>query len=243
MTQGRKGPAAGAGRRRAPLIIAAIVAAAAVVGVLVAVSASGGDDGGTARTEGTVFGVEEVRAELRGLGQDGARLGSASAAVRIEEYADLQCPFCARAASAYLPEIIERYVRPGRASLTFRTMAFIGDDSRRGALAVHAAAEQDRLWDLVRLLYLNQGDENDGWLSDELISDAAVALGIDRARLDADRGSAEAADALARDEQSAASSGIQSTPTFVVTGSGGREVLTSVESVDAIAAAIEKVRR
>jgi protein-disulfide isomerase len=243
MTQARKSASA-AGRRRAPLIVAAVVAAAIVVGVLVAVSASGGDDGGNAaRGGGTVLGVEEVRAELLGLKQSGTRLGSADATVRVEEFADMQCPFCARASSAYVPEIIERFVRPGRVSLTFRTMAFIGEDSRRGALAVHAAARQNRMWDLVGVLYLNQGKENEGWLSDRLVSDVADALGIDRSKLDADRGSTAVAEALAEDEQSAASSGIQSTPTFVVTGPGGREVLKRVESADAIAAAIERVRR
>lgn len=235
--------AASAGRRRGPLIIAAIVAAAIVIGVLVALSASGGgDDTGETSSSGAVLGVDEVRAELLGLPQSGPRLGAADAPVRVEEYADLQCPFCARAASAYVPEIIERFVRPGQASLTFRVMAFVGPDSDRGALAVVAAARQNRLWDLVGVLYLNQGKENDGWLSDDLVAKAADALGIDRGRLDADRATTAVAETLAEDERLAAERGIDSTPTFVVTGPGGSEVLTGVDDVDTIAAAIARVR-
>lgn len=239
----RQGSAAAiAGRRRGPLIIAAIVAAAIVIGVLVALSASGGDDSGEVSSSGAVLGVDEVRAELLGLTQSGPRLGAADAPVRVEEYADMQCPFCARAASAYVPEIIERFVRPGQASLTFRAMAFVGPDSDRGALAVLAAARQDRLWDLVGVLYLNQGKENDGWLSDDLVAGAADALGIDRERLDADRATTAVAEALAEDERLAAERGIDSTPTFVVTGPGGSEVLTGVDDVDTIASAIARVR-
>lgn len=154
----------------------------------------------------------------------------------------MQCPFCARAASAYVPEVVERFVRPGDASLTFRAMSFIGADSDRGALAVLAAGRQNRLWDLAGVLYLNQGEENDGWLSDDLIARAADAVGIDRGKLDADRGSSAVAEALAEDERIAGENGINSTPTFVVTGPGGSETLTTVESADQIAAAIERVR-
>jgi protein-disulfide isomerase len=238
-----KGGTTPGGRRRGPLIIAVVVAAAVVVGVLVALSASGGDDSGnSARSDGTVLGVDEVQAEFAGVPQSGQRLGAADAPVRIEEFADMQCPFCARAASAYVPEIVDRFVKPGQASLTFRTMAFIGADSERGALAVHAAARQNRMWDLAGVLYLNQGGENDGWLSDDLIADAADALGIDRAKLDADRGSTLVAETMAEDERLAGQGGVTSTPTFIVTGPGGREVLTAVEGADTIAAAIERVR-
>jgi len=239
----RQGSAPAAGRRRGPLVIAAVVAAVAVVGVLVALSASGGSDGtDKTRSSGTVLGVDEVRAEFQGVTQSGPRLGPADAPVRVEEYADMQCPFCARAASAYVPEIVERFVRPGKASLTFRALAFVGPDSDRGALAVLAAGRQNRLWDLAGVLYLNQGKENAGWLSDDLIADAADALGIDRARLDADRTTTAVAEALAEDERVATEDGIDSTPTFVVTGPGGREVLTGVDDADTIAAAIRRVR-
>lgn len=230
--------------RRGPLIIAAIVAAAVVIGVLVALSASGGDDkGSSGGSSDSVLetAVAEVQAEFAGIPQTGARLGAANAPVKIEEYADMQCPFCARAASAYVPEIVERFVRPGDVSLTFRAMSFIGADSDRGALAVLAAGRQNRLWELAGVLYLNQGGENDGWLSDDLIGRAADALGIDRGKLDADRGSATISEALAEDERVAGENGINSTPTFVVTGPGGSETLTAVDSADTIAAAIGRV--
>lgn len=238
--QAKKGATAG---RRGPLIIAAVVAAAVVVGVLVALSASGGDDEvNTDRASGTVLGVAEVRTELDGIPQSGARLGAADAPVRIEEYGDMQCPFCAQASAGYVGEIVERFVRPGQASITFRTLAFIGPDSQRGAFAVQAAAQQNRMWDMAGVLYRNQGAENAGWLSDDLIADSADALGLDRDRLDTFRTSAAAADAVAEDGRTATSKGITSTPSFVVTGPGGTEVLTAVEGADQIAAAIEKVR-
>ena len=229
--------------RRGLLVLAAIVAAAIVVGVLVALSASGGDgDGGASGDAATIVGVEEVRAELAGVPTSGMRLGRADAPVRIEEYADLQCPFCAQAAAVLVPEIVERYVRPGTASMTFRTLAFIGEDSRRGALAAHAAGLQDRSWELVEVLFRNQGDENAGWLTDEIIAAAADAIGIDRERLDADRASDRAEEALAADSAAAREEGVESTPTFVVSGPDGKRVVTGAQDIEEIAAAVEEVR-
>jgi hypothetical protein len=61
-----------------------------------------------------------------------------------------------------------------------RQIAFIGPDSERGRAAAIAAAEQDRLFDDTQLLYLNQGPENSGWLSDQLVDAAAASIpGLD----------------------------------------------------------------
>lgn len=229
--------------RRGPLVLAAVVAAAVVVAVLVALSASGGDgDGGASGGTATIVGVEEVRAELAGVPVSGMRLGRADAPVRIEEYADLQCPFCAQAAAVLVPEIVERYVRPGTASMTFRPLAFIGEDSRRGALAAYAAGYQNRSWQLVEVLFRNQGKENAGWLSDETILAAADAVGIDRERLNADRASDRAEQALAADAAAARKDGVESTPTFVVSGPGGTRVIAGAQDIRQLAAAVEEVR-
>ena len=244
MTAGKHtlGSTGAGGRRRRRLILAAILAAGIAVGILIALSASGGDGNGGA-SGGEVLGVEEVRQELAGVEQAGARLGAEGAPVRIEEFGDLQCPFCAQAASAVVPLVVEKLVRPGKASLTFRTLEFIGDDSARGARAAHAAAVQNRTWELVEVLYRNQGGENDGWLSADLVAGAAAALGLDVARLEADMGSEAVANAMALDESAAREGGIQSTPTFRVSGSAGTEVLTGedAQSIDAIEAAAERV--
>ncbi|MGO9753511.1 MAG: hypothetical protein ACLP22_18780, partial [Solirubrobacteraceae bacterium] len=42
--------------------------------------------------------------------------------------------------------------------------SFIGPDSVAAGRAAAAAAEQDKLWNFVDLMYLNQGEENTGYV-------------------------------------------------------------------------------
>jgi len=220
-------------------IVATVIAALVVVGVLVAISAGGGD--GDSR-DGALSGVEEVTAGVAGIPQAGDRLGRPDAPVEIIEYADLQCPFCARASSVTVPALIDRYVRDGAARLTFRPLAFIGPDSQRGALAAIAAGEQAKLWPFVELLYRNQGEENGGWLSDGLVTDAATALGIDTAALDAARTGSAAGESLAAANAAAQADGIDSTPTFIVAGPKGRVTIKDYADLTEFAAAVAAVR-
>ena len=220
-------------------IIVTILTALAVVGSLIAISARGGSS--TARAAG-LTGVDEVTAMVAGVPQAGDRLGRPDAPVEVIEYADLQCPYCAAASSGTVPSLIDRYVRDGVARLTFRPLAFIGPDSTRGALAAAAAGQQSRLWPFVELLYRNQGQENGGWLSDAIITDAASALGIDTASLRADRAGSAAATSLASATAAAKADGVDSTPTFIVAGPKGRVTIKDYADLAEFATAVAAVR-
>src|SRR6185437_1323708 len=95
-------------------------------------------------------------------------LGSPQAPVTMIVYVDLQCPFCAQFEIGAMPTLVARYVRADKLRVELRPIAFIGPDSERGRLAVIAAAEQGKLFNLAALLYANQGAENADWLSDAL---------------------------------------------------------------------------
>ena len=84
-----------------------------------------------------------------------------------------------------------RRVRPaGHASTTeFRGFPFIGDDSVKAYRFLLAAGEQDTLWNLQEALYRNQGGENAGWVTDDLLRELASeidGLDVDRLFVDAD---------------------------------------------------------
>ena len=219
-------------------IIVTIAVAVVIVGVLVAISASGG---GSSSGGGEVRHAAEVTAQFGGIPQQGDRLGRSDAPVEIVEYADLQCPYCAEASRQTVPELVDRYVRPGMAKLTFRPLAFIGPDSRRGALALVAAGQQDRMWTYAELLYRNQGKENSGWLSERVATDAAGALGMDVPAFDAARGGAAASAALASTEASAQADGVRGTPTFVVIGPKGRIAIRDFTNLGEFASAVQAV--
>lgn len=212
-------------------IILTVAVAVLLVSVLVAISASGGDDEGGG-----------ARLDLTGLLQEGDRLGQADAPVEIVEYADLQCPFCASAASDTVPELVDTYVRDGTAKLVFRPLTFIGEDSMRGALALAAAGGQNKMWQFVEYLYGEQKGENDGWLSDALITRAAADVGLDAAKLDTDRTADAARELVARAAQQAQADGVDSTPTFVVSGPKGKIIVQDYRNLAEFDAAVRSVR-
>lgn len=219
-------------------VIAAIAAAAvALVAVLVGIQVLGGDDGPTKASD--FQGVTEVAALVRGIPQDGQRLGRADAPVKIVEYIDYKCPVCAAASTSVVPALIEDYIRPGKASIELRPLSFIGPDSERGALAGLAAAQQDKMWQFTELMLRNQGDENREWITDAVVSGAAEAAGLDTGAFT----TAYEGDAIVAGFQaavaSAQSDGVKATPTWVITGPGGREMLTGPDP-DKVEAAVKK---
>ena len=94
---------------------------------------------------------------LDGIPQDGTVLGRPDAPVTLIEYADLQCPYCAQWARGALPLLVREYVRTGKLRIEFRGLAFIGPDSDTALRAALAAGRQNRLWNVVELLYADQG--------------------------------------------------------------------------------------
>lgn len=179
---------------------------------------------------------------LQGIPQDGAVLGRPDAPVTLVEYADLQCPYCAEWALGTFPQLVRDYVRSGKLRVEFRGLAFIGPDSDIALRAALAAGRQDRLWNVVELLYSNQGVENSGWVSEELIDRVAGSVpGLDQDRFDADRGLAALSAAMVKAEGQAQAAGVRGTPAFELgpTGSAPKPLQVTSLAPDQFAAAIE----
>lgn len=217
------------------------VVAAIVVGI--AAGCGGGDDssGDGNDNGGDVAGAAEVTELLAGVPQSGSTLGDTTASVEIVEFGDMQCPFCAQASEELTPDLISEFVEPGTATLTYVPLAFIGEDSERGAIAVEAAAAQDKAWEMTEILFANQGDENSGWLSDDLIFQVAEAGGLDVEQFRADFEGDQAAEAIFANQTRATDSNVSSTPTYVVEGPNGTEVISGAQGVDAFEEAIADV--
>jgi protein-disulfide isomerase len=179
---------------------------------------------------------------LEGIPQDGTALGHPDAPVTLVEYADLQCPYCAHWALGTLPRLVRDYVRTGKLRIESLGLAFIGPDSDKALRATLAAARQNRLWNVVELLYANQGPENSGWASEELIDPIANSVpGLDVERFDADR-RLEALDTdMAKAQAQAQAGGVRGTPAFELGPTGSAPETLEVTSLapDEFAAAIE----
>jgi protein-disulfide isomerase len=155
--------------------------------------------------------------DLTGIPQRGQLLGSLDAGVTLIEYADLQCPFCRGYSEDVFPTVVEEYVRPGRVNTEFRGIAILGEDSEEALRYVYAAGLQNRLWQLQEALYRNQGAEQSGWVTEDLVREVAAGIpGLDVDRLLADSGTPEVQALIDDAAAQAEAAEVPGTPTFFV---------------------------
>ena len=205
--------------RRKRLLLIALVVALVVTAVLIAGSiilgGSESDNAATGTT--TVGGTPAALALIKGIPQQGSILGRPTAPTRMLQYEDLQCPICKEYTDAAFPTVIDEYVRTGRLKLDFRGLAFLGDDSQKALRIALAAGKQNKLWDVAGLFYANQGVENSGWVTDELVDEILAEVpGLDAAKVKADAKSEEITKELATIQAEASANGVQGTPAFFI---------------------------
>ena len=169
---------------------------------------------------------------------DGYSLGAADAPVTMEVWEDFQCPYCRRWTAQVEPAVIDAFIRTGQVRLTYRPLAFLGEESRWAAVAADLAAEQGLFWPLHDLLYANQLGENVGSFGLDRILVMAQAAGLDMdvfmEGLTLDNARERFAALEARSRTDATTLGINATPSVVVAGR-----LLATPDFDAISAAVQ----
>jgi len=217
-------------RRRLLLIVAAAAGVAAggvLVGAMVLTT------GGSSKTAAPV-GSEHVAAMLRGIPQEGTVLGSRKAPVTLVEFADPQCPYCADWARVALPVLVRDYVRAGKVQIVYSGMHFVGPESETALRTALSAAAQGRFWNVLELLYENQGTENTGWVTDSLLRSIGGAVpGLSAQKMLDGRNSAAVEQLLAAADALAQQAGVNSTPTFAVGRTGSTLRIVHVSSLGA----------
>ena len=124
----------------------------------------------------------------------------------VIEYADLECPYCAKAHMILKALPVTR---------VFRHFPVTSKHPRARALAAaaEAAALQGRFWEMHDSLL-----EDQGHLDDPHLCERARRLGIDLERFEAERRSDSVAERVERDFRSGVRAGVASTPTQFVAG-------------------------
>lgn len=220
-------------------IIGAIVAAIVVVGVLVGISLAGGDS----KSVSSIENAAQVQKEFSGVTSTGATIGKADAPVEIIEYGDTSCPICKDASETSIPQVVDEFVRTGKAKMTFRPIAFISRSSERGALAAEAAGMQNAMWPFVTLIYANQGPETEqDWLTDDLLQEAVTKLGLDVDKWKTDYAGDAVASQFFQRQNEADADNVTGTPFFVVKGPNGTEKFSGAVGLSRFRDAIEKVQ-
>jgi protein-disulfide isomerase len=149
-------------------------------------------------------------------------LGDPDAPVRLVEFADLQCPYCDEYTLHALPTLVNDSVRTGKLQMQFENLSFIGPGSVAAGRVAAAAAQQDRLWNFVDLVYLNQGEENSGYVTPAYLRGLLAAVPGLNVGLALDWSHTAAATAeLTRATGVAAKYGVNATPSFLIGRTGG----------------------
>jgi protein-disulfide isomerase len=213
--------AAAAARRRTRTLLGVLAAAAAVVIAAIAIS-SGNGGRANAASGGKLNGASFSAKLFTGIPQHGNVLGSSSAPVRMVEFADLQCPYCDAYTVSALPTLVQNYVRTGKVSMQFENLSFIGPDSVTAGRTAAATAQQNKLWNFVDLLYLNQGQENTGYVTPSYLNRLLGAVpGLNVAAALTASQAPPADSALAQANAYASQAGVSSTPTFLIGRASG----------------------
>jgi protein-disulfide isomerase len=131
-----------------------------------------------------------------------------------------------------------RYIEDGTLRLEWRDFPYLGEESRRAAVAARTAQEQGRFWEYHDILYQNQKGENSGAFSDEDLVTFAEEAGLDVERFEEALESGEYDEVVEEDFREAQEAGIQGTPSFTING----RTLVGAQPVETFAQAIEEAQ-
>jgi protein-disulfide isomerase len=167
---------------------------------------------GPSRTEAHAAGLVRQPAERFQvpLGDSPSR-GAAVAKVTIVEFADFECPFCARAADT-LERVLELY--PDDVQVVFKHQPLpIHEHAVDAALAAEAARSKELFWAMHDGLF-----EHPRALGQNDLLAQAAALGLDPVRFERSRRDPALSARLAEDQALSKRLGVQGTPTFFING-------------------------
>jgi protein-disulfide isomerase len=172
----------------------------------------------------------------------GYLMGKVDAPVKIQEYADFECPGCAGFATVTEPDVRARIIEPGLASITYYDFPLT---QHRNTLAASNAAacadEQGKFWPMHDRLFQAQ-DEWNGEATDSpkpFFKRYATEVGVDVAKWEScfdarkyqKRISANLADGLRR--------GVGSTPSFII----GNKLYRGMGGYDEMKAIVDSVTK
>jgi Na+/H+ antiporter NhaA/protein-disulfide isomerase len=163
--------------------------------------------------------------------------GPADARLTLIEYGDFQCPYCGRA-EAVTRELVRTF--GDELAFVFRHLPLVDvhENAQQAAEAAEAAGAQGKFWEMHDLLLSRQ----DALGVDDLIGYAAE-LGLDVERFTDDLLSRRYAMRVARDVESADSSGVAGTPTFFINGRrhyGAYDIHSLTEALRVAAGAVRR---
>jgi protein-disulfide isomerase len=175
--------------------------------------------------------------------ENGKALGDQNAKVKIEVYADFQCPACKEFSDSVEKQLFQStYISSGQVYFEFMNYPFIDSgsitkESHQSANAAMCANEQGRFWDYHDILFTNQSGENQGAFTDKRLQAFAESLGLDMAAFNKCFSANKFSSDIEADYQKGIAAKVDSTPTVFLNG----QVVTPgfIPSYDQLKSAID----
>lgn len=181
--------------------------------------------------------AEVVSAEPLSRSQvDRNTAGDPNAPIKIEEFADFQCPFCERFFEQTEPLLFEHYVETGKVQFVYRSMGnFVSQniggartESQDAAAAAYCAGDQGKFWEMHDALYTNVLGEDAGSFTDRRLAAIAESVGLDMNEYNDCYNSGKYADQVQQDFADGQAAGISGTPGFLITYTVNGETKTQL---------------
>lgn len=172
-------------------------------------------------TTSTPVTVEPINAPV-GLTDEGFYYkGNPDAPVKVIEYSDFQCPACAAFVRSLSPIITQTYVDTGKIQFIYHEFPLDQHSNAvKSAEAARCAGDQNAssFWQMHDMLFTNQSE----WASLTSPTNRFIAyagqLGLDRSQFESCLAGGKYTAQVAAAKQSALSTNIPATPTFIVDG-------------------------
>src|SRR5215208_7252164 len=157
-------------------------------------------------------------------------MGDPNAPIKIEEFADFQCPFCENFRKNTEPLLRQYYVDTGKVQFTFRSMGnFVSDniarnngtpattESQDAAAAAYCAGDQNKFWDMQTYLFANALGEDAGSFTDRRLTAIAEKAGLDKDQFNSCYRTGKFKDRVQKDAQDGQAANVTGTPSFIIT--------------------------
>jgi protein-disulfide isomerase len=120
--------------------------------------------------------------------EDRNSMGDPNAPIKIEQFADFQCPYCKQFFENTEPLLVQYFISTGKVQFTYRSAGnFVSGnvgtgntESQDAALAAYCAADQGKFWEMHDALFANNRDvENQGSFVSRRLTAIARSVGLD----------------------------------------------------------------
>jgi protein-disulfide isomerase len=207
-----------------------------VIGGIIAGSAAGLWLSGYGKSHLTTVRSEPLKSlSSASAGADPAHVkGAENAVVTIEEFADFECPPCARL-HAELKKLKEEYGESTR--FVFRHYPLESHQhAAEAAKAAEAAGMQGKFWEMHNILFERQDEWSSAENTQQLFVDYARSLALDTERLRQDMNSEQVNNRVTADRKRGESIEIEGTPSLFINGT---EVSSEAMTPEGIRTAIK----